>query len=128
MKQIAIPTKELRLLSLQLQNFNQGFTVDQIRSLDKSIATIDKVIQLFNTKLKELSDKPRKEGDNEELNSYFETEGNKVITCSFEDVDFEFVKAVWNKMSGLSGNDVARKAILIIDDAIKAVVEPTFAK
>lgn len=128
MKQIAIPTKELRLLSLQLQNFNQGFTVDQIRSLDKSIATIDKVIQLFNTKLKELSDKPRKEGDNEELNSYFETEGNKVITCTFEDVDFEFVKAVWNKMSGLSGNDVARKAILIIDDAIKAVVEPTFAK
>jgi Tfp pilus assembly PilM family ATPase len=124
MKNISLPNKELRLLSLQLQNFQSGYTVDQIRSLDKAISAIDKVIQPFNTKLKELSLKEKK--DDTELNDYIETEGSKIVTCSFEDTDFEFVKLVWNKMSGLSGNDVARKAILIIDDAIKAVVEPTF--
>jgi hypothetical protein len=126
MKQIALPTKELRLLSLQLQNFNQGFTVDQIRSLDKAVAVMDKVLQPFNSKLKELNDKPRIQGDDAELNEFIDKEGSKTVSCSFEDADFEFVKLVWNKMSGLSGNDVARKAILIIDDAIKAVVEPTF--
>jgi malate synthase len=135
MRAIALPTKELRLLSLQLQNFQSGYTVEQIRLLDKAVSSIDKVVQPFNAKLKELNDKQKKISPAEpayddvqkELNDYVETEGNKLVSCSFEDTDFEFVKAVWSKMSGLSGNEMARKSILTIDDAIKAVVEPTFA-
>lgn len=125
MKQIALPIKELQLLSNQIQNFQGGYTVEQIRLLDKVCQSMDKVLSPFSSKLKELSQKG-KEDDNAEFDEFIEKEGGKVSPCAFEDADFEFLKAVWSKMSGLSGASIARKAIITIDDAMKTASDPTF--
>ncbi len=127
MKAIALPIKDLRLLSNQIQNFQGGYTVEQIRLLDKACSAMDVVLKDFNAGLKKVVDKPKKAGDVKEIEDYVEKEGSKVVTCDFEDADFKFIESVWAKMAGFSGQDIARKAIISIDDAIKSASSPTFS-
>ncbi|MBZ5529725.1 MAG: hypothetical protein LAN71_17750 [Acidobacteriia bacterium] len=133
MKNIILPAKELRLLSSQLQNFNTGYTVPQIRSLDKVIRIMETTLEPFEEKLKKIltkvSEGNEKERDikkQQELEEFMKSEGEKAVSCSFEDVDFEFIKLVWEKMATLSGQKEAREAILKIDDAIQGAKEPIF--
>ncbi len=139
MRNIILPNKELRLLSAQLQNFNQGYTVEQIRSLDRVVRTMETTLKPFADGLdklsrilvSQLSEKAKQEGEakkQEKIVKYFDTEGNKTANCSLEDIDFEFVKAVWSRMSTFSGAKEAREAILKIDDAIRSAEEPVFKK
>ena len=139
MKNISLPNKELRLLSGQLQNFNQGYTVPQIRSLDNVIKVLEQTIKPFTDEIENIvkgpiafstqeeREKLEKERD-ERLQKYVETEGNKIVSVNFEDVDFEFIKQVWSKMGSLSGQKEARETILKIDDAITKATEPVFTK
>jgi len=135
MKAIALPIKELRLLSLQLQNFQGGFTVEQIRLLDKAITCMDEVVKGFDAKVMKMTDeikavleaKKDPKEENDKLESFMNKEGNKVVECALEDSDYEFVKAIWNKMAGFSGAGIARKSIITVDDAIKAAGVKVFA-
>ncbi len=138
MKNIILPNNELRLLSGQLQNFNTGYTVPQIRSLDKVIRVMETTLQPFTDGLEGLlkvvvpqgNDKDRIEAENkkqEEIESYLKRDGEKIVTCPIEDVDFEFIKMVWSKMATLSGTKEAREAIIKIDDAIQGAKEPVFS-
>jgi hypothetical protein len=136
MKNIIIPNKELRLLSNQLQTFNVGYTVNQIRSLDKVIRIMEEVNKSFTEGLEGImnipvSTIPEKKKEDEEkkakdLDSYITGEGAKKVTCSFEDSDYEFIKLVWSKIATFSGQKEARDAVLIIDDAINSANEPVF--
>ena len=139
MKAIALANKELRLLSGQLQNFQSGYTVEQIRSLDKVVRVMEEAVKkyvegidvivkgpiAFSTP--EEKQKLEQEKD-EQLMEYIKTEGNKVVSISLEDTDLDFVKSVWVKMGSLSGMKEAREAIIKIDDAIKEAKEPVFTK
>jgi hypothetical protein len=137
MKQIALPNKELRLLSGQLQNFQSGYTVEQIRSLDKVVRVMEEAIKEYVDGIGNIVKGPiafstpeekaklEKEQD-EQLMEYIKTEGNKVVSISLEDTDLDFVKSVWAKMGALSGAKEAREAIIKIDDAIKEAKEPVF--
>lgn len=139
MKAIALPNKELRLLSGQLQNFNQGYTVAQIRSLDKVVRAMEEILKPFTDEIENIvkgpmafstqeeREKLEKERD-ERLQKYVETEGNKIVSVSFEDQDFTFVKEVWSRMGSLNGQKEARETILKIDDAITKATEPVFTK
>ena len=123
---IALPNKELRLLGFQLQQFGQGYTVDQIRQLDKVVSSINTVLEDFNTKIKEI--KENKDITEEELNKFFKEEGDKTADVLIEDDEYQFIMAVWTKMNGLSGDDLVRKSILVIDDALKSASQPVFNK
>lgn len=137
MKNISLPTKELRLLSGQLQNFQSGYTVEQIRSLDKVVRVMEEAVKGYVDGLSDIvkgpiafstqeeREKLEKERD-ERLMEYIQTEGNKVVSVSLEDTDMDFVKSVWAKMGSLSGAKEAREAIIKIDDAIKNSEEPVF--
>lgn len=139
MKTIVLPNKELRLLSGQLQNFQAGFTVQQIRSLDRVIKVMEETLKPFTEGLNKIliiesSYKNEQEKiDNEAkkenaLNLFINTEGEKKMTCSFIDEDFEFIKLVWSKMVSLRGTQEAREAIIKIDDALTGASEPVFDK
>lgn len=137
MKNIILPAKELRLLANQLENFNVGYTVPQIRSLNKVLTVIEEVLKPFNEGVKKIqsvivsqvNEKEKAEGEAKkqaEFNEFIKTEGEKKVTCALEDVDFEFIKLVWSKMSTFSGVKEAREAVLKIDDAIEGASEPVF--
>jgi len=138
MKNISLPNKELRLLSGQLQNLDTGYTIPQIRSLDKVIRIIETTLKPFADGLDKIlsvgvsqaSEEEKQKGElkkQKELEDYFKTEGNKKVICSFEDVDFEFIKMVWSKMSTFRGQKEVREAVIRIDDAIQYANEPIFA-
>ena len=131
MKNISLPNKELRLLSNQLQNFNVGYTVQQIRLLDKIIRSMEVILQPFNeglTKIlsivvSQLNEKEKAEGEatkQQKLEEYLKTDGDKLVTVSLEDAEFDFVKLVWSKMATFSGSKEAREAVIKIDDAIES--------
>ena len=126
MKNISLPNKDLRILSLQIQSFQQGYTVEQIRLLDSVISSINKVLEPFDTKINEFKAKPKNEENDEELNKFFDIEGSKIVTCEFEDAHFDFIKKIWDSMGNLSGQEIARREIIVIDDALKAVSNPVF--
>jgi len=139
MKNISLPQKELRLLSAQLQNFQQGYTVQQIRSLDRIIKITDEVLKPFVEGLNKIlindqshnNEKEKQEFEIKKqslIEAYFNLEGNKEVNCSFIDEDFDFVKSVWLRMGTLNGTKEAREAILKIDDAIQGAKEPVFEK
>lgn len=138
MKNIILPAKELRLLANQLENFNVGYTVPQIRSLNKVLVVMEDSLKPFTDGLKKIqsvivsqvNEKEKAEGEAKkqaEFNEFIKTEGEKKVTCALEDVDFEFVKLVWSKMSTFSGIKEAREAVLKIDDAIEGASEPVFS-
>ena len=137
MKNIILPAKELRLLTNQLENFNVGYTVPQIRSLNKVLIVMEENLKPFNEGLKKIqsvivsqvNEKEKAEGEakkQKEFEEFIRTEGEKKVTCALEDVDFEFVKLIWSKMSTFSGVKEAREAVLKIDDAILNASEPVF--
>jgi hypothetical protein len=137
MKNIIIPNKELRLLSNQLQGFNQGYSVIQIKSLDKVIQTMELSLADFNDGLKkilsivvsQLNEKERQEGEAEkqkQLEEFLNTKGEELVTCSFEDSDLEFIKSIWTRIGTFSGSKEAREAIIKIDEALNT--EPVFTK
>jgi len=137
MRNISLPNKELRLLSGQLQNFQSGYTVEQIRSLDKVVRVMEEAIKDYVQGVTDIMNEPiafstqeereklEKERD-DKLMEYIKTVGNKVVSVSLEDTDLDFVKLVWAKMGNLSGMKEAREAIIKIDDAIKESKEPVF--
>lgn len=138
MKNIILPNKELRLLSIQLQNFNSGYTVQQIRSLNNVVTAIEIVLKPFEDKLDEISrvivsqvNEEEKQKDqakkDAEIDDFFKTEGVKLVTCTLQDPDFEFIKIIWSRMNTLSGSKPAREAIIAIDNAIKSTTEPVFS-
>ena len=126
MKNISLPNKELRLLSGQLQNFQAGYTVEQIRLLDRVVSNMNLVLNPFIMGGNELAKKIKEKNGEENMKKYMDEEGDKLVNMIFHDPDFEFLKLIWSKMSSLSGQPEARKSIIIIDDAIKAVTEPVF--
>jgi len=126
MKNISLPNKELRLLSGQLQNFQAGYTVEQIRLLDRVVSNMNLVLNPFIMGGNELAKKIKEKNGEENMKKYMDEEGDKLVNMIFHDPDFEFLKLIWSKMSSLSGQPEARKSIIIIDDAIKAVIEPVF--
>jgi len=137
MKNIILPNKELRLLSGQLQNFNAGYTVQQIRSLDKVVRIMETTLRPFNEGLDKIvnevkavvSPEDEKKIDEKrrlEAEDYLKTKGEEKVTCPIEDIDFEFIKMVWSKMSSLSGLKEARESIIKIDDAIQGATTPVF--
>jgi hypothetical protein len=129
MKNISLPNKELRVLSAQLQNFNQGFTVTQIRSLDKVVRTMESVIQPFtegldkilHTVVSQINEAEKAEGEakkNKDLEDFINTKGEEKVTCALEDSDFEFVKLIWSRMGSLRGDKDTRELVIKIDNAI----------
>lgn len=129
MRQIALPNKELRVLSAQLQNFNQGFTVEQIKSLDRVVRSMETTLQPFSEKLdkiihtvvSQVNDKEKAEGEakkNKDLEKFIATEGEKKATCTLDDNDFEFVKLIWSRMGSLRGDKDTRELVIKIDNAI----------
>lgn len=138
MRNLILPNKELRILSGQLQNFNQGYNVLQIRSLQRIVSNIedktktftDGLTKLFSMIVRNTSKEEHDEDEvikQREISDYMETKGNELVTCSFQDEDFELIKTIWGRMGTLSGTKEAREAIIKIDDAIQGVTEPTFA-
>jgi len=140
MKNIILPNKELRLLSGQLQNFNAGFTVQQIRSLDRVVRVMETILQPFTEGINKIlsgtepisetaTEKEKAEIEAKkakELEDYLKTKGEEKVTCPIEDTGFEFIKMVWSKMSSLSGLKEARETIIKIDDAIQGANTPVF--
>jgi hypothetical protein len=137
MKNISLPNKELRLLSGQLQNFQSGYTVEQIRSLDKVVTVMETAIKDYVGGMTEIINAPIAFSTQEEkanleqekdakIMNYIQTEGNKIASISLEDSDLDFVKSVWAKMGNISGAKEAREAIIKIDDAIKNSQAPVF--
>ena len=133
MKNISLPNRELQLLSNMLQNFNQGFTVAQIRSLDKVIQVLESVLEPFTKGLSKIAGTELLEGKEKaekqkEIDKFLDTEGGKKVSCTFEDADFDFILAVWSRVSSLRGAKEVREAVLKIDDAIKSASPPVFEK
>jgi len=126
MMHIALPQKELRLLGFQIQKFEQGYTVEQIRILDKIVSNINKALEDFSVKIKDI--KENKEITDEEVTKFFEEEGSKMADLALEDDEFQFVMLIWSRMNTLSGDELVRKSIIIIDDALKSATQPVFNK
>ena len=139
MKAIALTNIDLRILSGQLQNYQAGYTVAQIRLLDKVVGKMEEQLEPFVKGLKDITSGPiafstqeereklEKEQD-DRVQEYAKAEGQKIQSVSFEDSEFEFIKQVWLRMGSLSGMKEARETIMKIDDAIEAATEPVFDK
>lgn len=135
--QIALPTRDLRLLSIQLQKFDQGYTVAQIRSLDKVVTSMELLLKDYSDGLNKLLNEPIK-GETEEekqksemelrkkLEDFVEVEGNKKISLIIEDEDLNFVKVFWSRLANLKGDKEVRKAIISIDDSLNSATKSIF--
>ena len=139
MKNISLPNIELRILSGQLQNYQAGYTVAQIRLLDKVVRKMEDQLEPFIKGLNDITKGPiafstqeerekLEKEQNDKLVKFGEEEGKKVISVSFEDTEFDFIKQVWARMGSLSGMKEARETIIKIDDAIESTKEPVFDK
>lgn len=128
MKVITIPNRELRVLSNQLQNYKLGFTIAEIRTLDRVVRTMEDVLKPFEEKY--ATEKEKKYENNKEreaaLNDFLNTVGKEEVACTLEEADFTFVKNLWLKMAGISGTAVIREAVIVIDDALNNAGEPVF--
>jgi DNA-binding transcriptional MerR regulator len=137
MMQIAFTAKDLRLLSIQLQKFDQGYTVAQIRSLDKVVTSMELLLKdysdglnnLLNEKITGETDEEKQKSELElrkKLEDFVEVEGNKKISLMIEDEDLNFVRMFWSKLSNLNGNKDVRKAVISIDDALNNATKSIF--
>jgi hypothetical protein len=129
MKQIVLPNREMRLLANNLQVYNKGYTIAEIRLLDKVILRFNTALKLYDDNVVKLENSLKEEKDNikiEEIKKNIEDEDIREITCVFEDPEFNFVKSIWGQMAGFRGTDDVRSLIIKIDNAIQAVSEPIF--
>jgi len=126
MMHIALPQKELRLLSFQIQKFPAGYTVEQIRILDKVMSSVNSVLEDFTNKIEAI--KQDKDITEEKMNMFFEEDGNKIADLHLEEDEFQFLSQIWTRMGGLSGDELVRKSIIVIDDAFKNASAVVFNK
>lgn len=133
----SLPTRDLRLLSIQLQKFDQGYTVAQIRSLDKVVTSMELLLKdyseglnkLLNEKIKGETEEEKQKSETElrkKLEEFVEVEGNKKVSLMIEDEDFNFVKTFWSRLANLKGDKEVRKAILSIDDSLNSATKSVF--
>jgi len=142
MKQITLKKKDARVLTIQLENKQDGYSVADLRKLDKFILNVlekatedyDKKIEELNkemqSKLKELdtSDSNYQLKANQlnveqgvKLNKVNDTIGEEEVKVEFEGDSFDVIKTFWETMSNVRASKDARKTILRIDDAIANV-------
>ena len=115
MKEIELTKRELRVLSLQLENKADGFTVKQLRQLDKVLGMFESYVKDYNDGLNDVSARFREkirsldssnpnysslvqELNNqlvEEVNGFDLLVGRNEVLIEVEDTDFDFVKGLW---------------------------------
>lgn len=138
MKQINLSKAEGRILSQQITAKTEGFTIKQLRLLDKIDLVFDSQLTDYNKPIDDMIEKAKEEIKenpddknvqlvnatlNENLDAYTETEGIKSVTFLFEDEQFNFIKEIWEASGGFKGDKKIRKYTLSIDDAIQAVID-----
>lgn len=139
MKQIKLSKRALRILSLQLQQKGEGFTIKQIRQLDKVLDVVEPELKEYDEAIEKVLSESRekinkidkesvnysilfKEVDREaskEVEKIDEEYGVAEVKLKLEDSDFDFLKEQWTPTKGLAGNKSTRKVIIAIDDAIE---------
>lgn len=138
MKQITLSKASTRNLSQQLDGKADGFTVKQLRMLDRIQTTIEDAIGDYNKPIddlvkaaqKDLANDPSPEHTQEvntklntALDEYTEKYGAEKVNLLFEDEQFSFIKDIWDAASGFRGNLAARKILLEIDDSLEQAQE-----
>lgn len=122
MKTLSFSKKQLRILTLQLQQTGDGFTIPQLRSLDKVLTVMEKPIEDFNSKITDLLRTSTSENQ-EEVNSAMETllsfHGSEEVNLELEDADFDFIKTQWSATKGFKGDKEVREIVIAIDDILK---------
>ncbi len=138
MKAIALEQNELHLLANQLQNFSNGYTVEELKVLDMVIQKIGKVLKPFIDGLKDIYSEPVPQDENtrriyeaeieSKLQLFSKEVGEKVVGVNFENNELEFIKKTWSNMTGLKGTADVRSIVIKIDKAIEEAREPIFDK
>lgn len=131
MQQISLSKASLRMLGQQLEMKADGYTRQQLRTLDKVMDVIDSTIGDYNTSIDTLINQAKKniaanpenanqinETLNAELNKLYETVGKEGVSPMFEDAQFTFIKEVFDLIEGFLGNKEVRKTVFEIEDAL----------
>lgn len=137
MQQISLSKAALRMLGQQLELKSDGYTRQQLRTLDKVLDIIDGEISIYNTSIDALIEQGKKdflvnpEAVNEinttvntEIEKLTETVGKETVSLTFEDAQFTFIKEVFDTIGGFLGNKDVRKTVFEIEDAISNVKTP----
>ncbi len=117
MKTITLSAQELRILTLQIQAKGDGYSIGQLRQLDKVLDVLEEPIESYNASVEILA-KENPEDLNQKLENLTVLPENQNKIVEIEDSDFDFVKELWSQTQGFLGNSEARKVILAIDDAL----------
>lgn len=137
MKQITLSINALNNLKSNLEGKGDGFTIKQLRLLDKIITAIEPFVADYASKIdarvKQAQDSAAENATefqvqqintllNKDLDALVAGEGAAQVTVSFEDDWFALIKEIWDNSQGFRGNDAARKVLLDIDTALENAV------
>lgn len=136
MKTVILTRYQASLLSNQLERKVDGFTVKQLRQLNKILDKFEEPLKEYRKQVKEMSDNYQKKlasveqeirgavviEYNKLTDEWNKAEGIKEDSYEFEDGDFDFLKELWSKTNGFMGIKEARDVILKIDDALQGAV------
>lgn len=136
MKQFILSKAAARVIYIQLEGKGEGYTIKQIRLLDKIMIPFETVLTGYNSKIdtrieqakEELRQNPDdqeiiNESMNNDLDSITENEGKELITINLEDEQFIFIKEIWDAISGFRGGKDVRRLVLEVDDSLNHATE-----
>jgi len=132
MTEFSLTKAAARVLYIDLETKGDGFSIKQLRLLDKTLTSFDSFIGEYNKKIegkieeaKEAIKKdPTKENIelvnfqlNNDLDKITKTEGKQLVTLQLEDEQFKFAKEIIENMQGFKGDKASRDILLEIGNA-----------
>ena len=111
MKTVRLTKQQARLLRMQIEGKESGYTIGDLRKVDKFLAAMDKLTADYDEKIDAISNA-------EEVEALDDNLGSEEISFSVEDAWFDCVKSAWKSVKNWMGNKKARALILAIDDSL----------
>lgn len=138
MTEFSLSKAAARVVYVDLETKGDGFTIKQLRLLDKTLSSLDIFIGNYNKKIEDRMNEAREEIKkdhskeniesvnfqvNIDLDELTNTEGKQLVTIQIEDEQFKFIKEIIDNMQGFKGDKTSREILLEIGNALDSAKE-----
>lgn len=138
MTEFSLSKAATRVMYVQLENKGEGFSIKQLRLLDKTLTSLDVFIGEYNQSIQdkiniakeEIKADPSQENVdavntklNLDLDEITDTIGKQLVHIQIEDEQFKFIKETMENMQGFKGTKIVRDLVLELDTALDSAKE-----